>query len=205
MLFPISFGSSSIAWVVVPIGTLLLFTLIFIAALLRPGTQPAAVGRAIFNHVMQALGVGLMSISGIPACYAVIERLMMNQERFTTEIYVALLVLFAAGGLLFLWHEDNGELHSPSQSVVSAIFLSMYRLIGMLLIIIFGLSIVLTLLFDGAKAAPSWWIMPGLLFLFGLLLTWCVPWPRQVVEVKMERLPETREKVKPVKRKRLLA
>ncbi len=208
MLFPLSFGSSSIVWVVLPLGTLLLFTLIFIAALLRPGTQPAAIGKAIYNHVLQALGVGLMSISGIPACYAVIEQLVMGQERFTTEIYVALLVLFATGGLLFLWHEESSEAVSPSQAVVSAIFLSMYRLIGMCLVVIFGLSMVLTVLFDGNRAVPSWWIMPGLLFLFGVLLSWCVPWPRQTTATEVKPVSPEKPKDRPSRSprsKRLLA
>ncbi len=159
--------------VLLPLVLLPLFALLCIPSLLTAGARPAAVGKAVYCYVLMAVGIVLMSVSGIPALYAVMEKLVTGQDRFTTEVYVSLLLLFAGGGLTFLWHETMGAtVDEASRRVSGTIFWYLWKMVGYVLMLLALLSFFLTMLLARESFAGTWWIMPLLLFLYGTLLSW---------------------------------
>ena len=157
-----------------PVLTVQVFALLFIPSLLGAGARPGAVAKAIYAYMLQAAGIALMTIGGLPAIHAVIERTVMGFERFTPEIYVALLVLFAAGGLTFLWHERMAEGIDPvSRRIPATIFWYSWKLAGFLLMLASALVFFLMMLLARESFAVGGWLMPFLVFIFGMLLSWC--------------------------------
>ena len=89
-------------------------------------------------------------------------------------MYLAFLILFAFGGITFLWHETMAQsIDDASRKVVAAIFWFSFKLMGYLLMLFGVLSLFLTMLLSPVGLAPAWWVTPVLVFLFGLLLSWC--------------------------------
>jgi hypothetical protein len=175
MILPLfSLGMAGIWYAAFLPGLLLpIFALLFIPSMLTPGARPAGIAKAIYCYVLLTFGIVLMTVSGLPAMYAVLEKLLFAQDRFTTEIYVALLLIFAAGGLTFLWHETiAATVDEPSRRVCAALFWFLFKMLGYLLMVIAGLSFFLTMLLVREPFTGAWWIMPLLLFLYGLLLSW---------------------------------
>ncbi len=171
-------GSLGVLYAVLgPIMLVQLFALVFIPALLVPGARPLQVGKAIYCYALQALGILLMSLGGLPAFYSVLEKFVLPQDRFSTEMYIALLIVFTCGGLTFLWHESIAQsIEEPSRRVVAGIFWFIIKLVGFLLMLFSAMSFLLTMLLAPASAG-SWWILPSLLFAYGLLLAWCTRLP----------------------------
>ncbi len=153
--------------------------LLFIPSMLYPGAKPWAVGKAAYCYVLQFVGVFLMSIGGIPAVYGVVQKLIIPQVSFTTQTYLALLLVFAVGGLTFLWHEHMAlTIDDASRKVCASIFLFTIKLIGYFLMMFSALSILLTMLFAGKTLGVVLPVMPLILFFYGLLLSWSTrsPW-----------------------------
>ncbi len=162
----------------VPVIVVQSFALLFIPSLLGAGARPQAVGKAMYSYVLQAAGIALMTLGGIPALHAVLERTLLGFERFTPEIYVALLVLFATGGLTFLWHERMAETIDPvSRRIPATVFWFSFKLAGFLLMLGSALFFFLMMLLARESFSMGGWLMPFLLFLYGLLLSWCTRSP----------------------------
>lgn len=175
-------GLSGIVYAIVaPLLIVQIFALLFIPSLLTAGARPFSVGKAVYCYLLQAIGILLMTLGGLPALYAVIERLATGTERFTAEIYLALLILFAAGGLTFLWHESMGDrIDATSRRVVQTVFWFGFKLAGYVLMLVSALSFFLTMLLMRELFAQTGWIMPTLLFLYGSLLAYCTRMPPRI-------------------------
>lgn len=179
------------------------FLLLFIASLLAPGAKPAGVGKAVYCYSMQAFGIFLMSAGGLPALYGVTEKLALGIETYSTETYLALLLLFAAGGLLFLWHEQLAEkIDDASGAVCAVLFWFTFKAVGLVLALFSGLSLLLTMLL--VRPLPAeWWVEPLILLFYGLLLSWCTRMPREEIQgFKSSPMMTVTRSVMPVKKKK---
>src|SRR3989344_625459 len=84
-----------------PIGILMLITVLFVPSLAHSaGVKPMALGKAVYSYLLQATGILLMTLGGLPALYSVVAR-----TQYEASAYLGLLVLFACGGFTFLWHD----------------------------------------------------------------------------------------------------
>ncbi|TSC57630.1 MAG: hypothetical protein Greene041619_1058 [Candidatus Peregrinibacteria bacterium Greene0416_19] len=153
----------------IPVAVLQVFALIFLPSLLAPGSKPAETGRAIYCYLMQTLGILLMSASGMPTVYAV-----LTGTQLSGNVYLALLMVFLAGGLTFLLHEHKALLVEPaSRTVPHAIYWYTWKSIGYVVAVSAALSLLLTMLLLSPDLPFQWWVLPSILLLYGLLLSWC--------------------------------
>lgn len=169
-------------YVLGPLAVVLVFVLLMIPSLLTPGARPSGIGKAIYCYLMQAIGVFLMSVGGLPAVLGVVQKMILPGERYTTETYLALLLIFACGGLTFLWHEQAAEELDDASSRVSAIvFWYLFKTIGFLMTLGAGLSLILVMLLGERPLDPEWWMLSSVFFLYGLLLCWCTKNPEDEI------------------------
>ncbi|PIQ75974.1 hypothetical protein COU78_03365 [Candidatus Peregrinibacteria bacterium CG10_big_fil_rev_8_21_14_0_10_49_24] len=152
----------------VPLMTALTLAVVFIASMLHPGAKPYGVGSAVFHYVMQGLGILLMTTGALPTITSVLAGVEL-----TGATYFTLLLVFAAGGVLFLWHDNTVRtVDSASRAVPGAIFLYTIKIIGYLIIILWSLSVI-TIVVGGTAAEAGWWIMPLVMIVYGSLLSLC--------------------------------
>lgn len=159
------FGSVGVVYgLLVPIVLVILFSFFLIASLISNNANPSRVAQAIFCFVMMGVGILLMTIAALPTVTSVLAG-----TSYASATYVGLLIVFATGGCIFLWHDHwVHSLDASSRLVPSLIFIYTVRVIGSLTGLLAGLSIVLTLVLGGAE--EGWWIMPVALALYGFVL-----------------------------------
>ncbi len=149
-----------------PLFILLSVTLIYIASLNHPGAKPKQVGEAVYCYLLHAISVLLMTIGALPTVYSVFAA-----TQYTGRTYVALLLVFACGGLLFLLQDQAARnLESASKAVVESVYMLTLKIIGNVLTLLSALSILLSVIM--VDFAPSWWVTPFVLLLYGMLLSW---------------------------------
>tara|TARA_Y100000310_G_C20401189_1_gene677457 strand:+ start:128 stop:775 length:648 start_codon:yes stop_codon:yes gene_type:complete len=153
---------------VVPLFLLQSLALIYIPSMMKSGADPYKVGEAIFCHLMQALGILLMTTGALPTVISVFA-----DVELAGTTYFTLLVIFAAGGILFLWHDNIvREIDIASRAVPDAIFRCMFKIIGFVIVLLWTISL-FTDLMNGVPSEGGWWIMPSVMITYGLLLSWC--------------------------------
>ncbi len=171
--------SSVLTGAVLPLSVAALILLLFIPSMLSTGAKAAGVGKAIYCYGMQGFGIFLMSAGGLPAIFGVTQKLFVGTESYTTETYLALLMLFATGGLLFLWHEQAAEkIDTASSAVPAVLFWYTFKAVGLVISVFAALSTLLTMLLL-RPLPPEWWVQPVVLFVYGLLLSWCTRSPAE--------------------------
>jgi hypothetical protein len=152
---------------VLPLMTIFFLAVLFLASMSVPGAKPRHVGEAIYCYLMHAVSVLLMTIGALPTVFSVFAGIA-----FTGRTYIALLLVFACGGLLFLVQDQAVRgLDSASKSVTEAIYMTAIKIIGNLIALLSGLSIFLSIVL--ASFQPGWWVTPFVLLLYGMLLSWC--------------------------------
>ena len=157
---------------VVPLCTLFFITILFLASMTVAGAKPKEIGKAIYTYVMHGTSILLMTIGALPTVFSVFAGVS-----YTGRTYIALLLVFAAGGLLFLMQDQEvRSLDNASKSIPEAIYMTTLKIIGNLLAVLSGLSIVLNIIL--ASFQTGWWVTPFVLLLYGLLLSWCTRGPR---------------------------
>src|SRR5690606_17325184 len=77
-----------------------ILALLLLARTIADTKNPDEAGKAVFGYTMLTVGVALMSISSVPTLIAV-----FGDAGFTVEVYFGLVLIFAVGGLLYLWHD----------------------------------------------------------------------------------------------------
>jgi hypothetical protein len=148
---------------------ILLFVLFLIPSLLPTGVRPEATVKALLCVVMQGVGVGLMSISGLPALIAVFSGIVLPHQS-----YLALLLIFAIGGLLFLWYESKlVSLDATSKALPVLLFFVTLKFVGMSTLFLSALILVTTLLTTPAPSIALW-VSQIVFILYGLFLLWSV-------------------------------
>lgn len=152
---------------VVPLVTLFFLVILFLASLSVPGAKPKSVGEAIYCFTMHAVSVLLMTIGALPTVFSVFAGVA-----YTGRTYIALLLVFAFGGLLFLIQDQAvRSLDSASKSVVEAVYMTTLKIIGNLVALLSGISLFLSIVL--ASFSSGWWVTPFVTLLYGLLLSWC--------------------------------
>jgi hypothetical protein len=172
LTFTALFGQTGlILGVILPLTVAQLLTLALVPSLLvlRSSQDARGVLTAVYCYCCMGLGVALMTLSGIPAGYAV-----LSGKIFTSVTYFALLIVFTLGGVLFLWHEQYAHRIAPAiRAIPQAVFFFTIKILGLLVSIFAGLSILLTLLLAAAPLAGAWWAMPAVFLVYGLFLCFC--------------------------------
>lgn len=150
-----------------PLVILALFTLLALPAIFRPSVRAEAIGYAAYCYLAQMLGILLMTAGALPALYAVFA-----QQPLAEVTYLGLLIVFAAGGGLFLWHDARLRSVDPaSRAIPAALFLMTWKFVGLLTTVFAGLSFVLRLML-AAERTPDWWVMHLVMLLYGLVISW---------------------------------
>lgn len=152
---------------VVPLLTIFFLAVLFLASMSVPGAKPKGVGEAVYCYLMHAVSVLLMTIGALPTVFSVFAGVA-----YTGRTYIALLLVFACGGLLFLV-QDNAVrgLDAASKAVSEAVYMTTLKVIGNMLALLSALSIFLSIVL--ASFTAGWWVTPFVLLLYGLLLSWC--------------------------------
>lgn len=152
---------------VVPLLTLFFLTVLFMASLQVPGAKPKQVSEAMYSYIMHAVSVLLMTIGALPTVFSVFASVA-----YTGRTYIALLLVFACGGLLFLMQDQEvRKLDSASKAVIEAVYMTTLKVIGNLMALLSAISIFLSIVLASTQA--GWWVTPFVLLLYGLLLSWC--------------------------------
>ncbi|MBI3331769.1 hypothetical protein HYZ99_02305 [Candidatus Peregrinibacteria bacterium] len=153
-----------------PLVILHIITLLFIpSVVLGGGGKVMSVGKAIYCYLLQAVGILLMTLGGLPAIYGVLAR-----QPYESTTYLALLIVFASGGLTFLWHDHMARgIEGGARAVPHAIYLFTFKVMGYIMTLLSAMSLLLTLLLGTQAPTVDWWVMPTILLLYGLLLSWC--------------------------------
>lgn len=179
-----------------PVIILVLFTLVCLPAVFRPSSRAEAIGKAAYCYLAQMLGVLLMTAGGLPALYAV-----CTGNPLTEITYVGLLMIFAIGGLIFLWHD--AVLHTidaPSRAIPGTIFFITWKFIGLLVTAFAALSFVLKLILADTRE-PNWWTVQLIMLAYGLTVSWFVLYPPSKAAAPAPKASPTPKK-KPAKKKK---
>lgn len=169
--------------VLLPLALLHVLALLIIPSILA-GAKVGGALKAIYCYLLQAVGISLMTAGALPAVYGVMEKFAIGAERFSAEMYLALLILFAAGGLTFLWHERMADqVDDGSRKVPALLFWYAFKLLGYFLILGSAISFLLTMLLSNGGLPSTWWISPIVILLYGLLLSWCTRSPSKQTEI----------------------
>ena len=112
--------------VLVPLVLVQLFALLFIPSMLAAPAKARAVGDAIHCYCIQSFGIMLMTAGSLPTVYSVLAGIS-----YTGGTYFGLLLIFAAGGGLFLWQDQRASSLDPAaRAVPGSIFLLTFRILG---------------------------------------------------------------------------
>ena len=134
----------------------------------QSGARPAGTGKALYCYLQQSFGILLMALSGLPSIESI-----LNGKPFAANTYMALLILFTVGGLIFLWHDFAvRSVQEPSRAVPYVIYFYTFRFLGFVLAILAFLSLLLSMLLGPRPLPVDFWVSPVVLFLFGTVLTW---------------------------------
>lgn|SRR3989338_8341028 len=179
------FGAVGIFYgLILPFMLLQIITLLFIPSIvLGGGGKVFSVGKAIYCYLLQSVGILLMTLGGLPAIYGVLAR-----QSYDSTTYLALLIVFAVGGFTFLWHDHLARtVDGTARAVPHAIYLFTFKMLGYLMSMLSGISLLLTILLGSQNPTAEWWVMPTILLFFGLLLTWCTRFEDSISGVSAQR------------------
>lgn len=159
---PSLFQSSLIIYV--PLGVFLAFGILMTAGLQATGAKPEGVAKAIACTILKTLGLILISISMVQITYG-----LLNQTLVISQTFFALILLFVMGVGIMV-HESRlaGSIDKASASVPHLVFCHSCRVIGCLIAILSGLSLLMTFLLTGALSNIE---MPFTLLILGSLLS----------------------------------
>jgi hypothetical protein len=153
--------------VFLPLGVFALFTIFTLPAAFRQTASADAVCFAAYCYLGQMLGVLLMTAGGLPALYAVFA-----MQPLSEMTYLGLLLVFAIGGLLFLWNDNHLRTIDPAaRTVPGSVFFATWKFIGLLVTVFASLSFVLKLMLV-VQLDPRWWVPHMIMLLYGLILSW---------------------------------
>lgn len=146
-----------------------ILSLVFIASLHLNGAKPRAVAIASFSCLMKLLGISLMSIGAVPTFYSVLAPVDYSGQK-----YFSYLMLFALGGIIFLWFDSIAEkINSASKAIPMLIYLYTLKITGLIISFSSLIALVVNIIMPDSKADSAFWTMPLALFLYGALLSWC--------------------------------
>ena len=122
---------------------------------------------AIFGHCMLVVGVILMSITAIPTLMAVVSPIA-----FEPHEYLGLLLIFAAGGIVYLWVDQHlRTLNAAVLKMPSVVYKMTIKFIGSVSLLYSAISLSLAIAFQATHAA-GWWSLSFVSFFYGGILCW---------------------------------
>jgi len=155
--------------VLLPLVLIQFLALLFIPTLLNHKGDAIEAGKAIYCIILQGLGLILLTTGSIPTVYSVLSGNLLQDRQ-----YLALILIFAVGGFLFLWHDYLLLSVDKSVRVIpQTILFFAVRLVGIAAIVFSVLSLVLSALLQQGPLEPTWWIIHTIVFIYGTLLWWC--------------------------------
>lgn len=150
-----------------PVLILVMFIFLGLPAVFRPSVRAESITFAAYCYLAQMLGILLMTAGGLPALHAVFAA-----EPLAEVTYLGLLLVFATGGALFLWHDARLRAVDPaSRAIPAALFFITWKFMGLIVTVFAGLSLLLRLML-AAERAEGWWVMHLIMLLYGLVLCW---------------------------------
>jgi len=153
--------------IVLPVVSLVLFFLLCVPAFLRSSARPMDIARAAFHCLAQSVGIVFMIAGSLPALQVVISNQALNATS-----YMGLLIVFAIGGLLFLWNDVQlKHMSVASKEIPETLYFYAWKFIGLIVVLFSGISIALTLLFSPMTFQTGQWMMHVILFFYGLLIS----------------------------------
>ena len=161
-MLPGFFQSSLLLYV--PLGVLLAFALLMIASVHVSGSKPEAIAKAISSTMMKTLGLLLLAMSSVQLVYGLIAMQIPAIES------VFGLILLLAIGMTMMIHESRvlKTVDSASKSVTNAIFVHACKIIGALIAIVSGISLLMTFILGREFVG---WEMSATLLLLGCILS----------------------------------
>jgi len=142
-----------------------LLVFLFLAPSLERSSNAKTMAQAIFSFFMLAIGITMMSLSAIPTLIAT-----LGQGGFPMEIYLGLVLIFSAGGLICLWHEYRlRNMDASIKRIPQLIFQYTIATVGQLSLVLAVLYLALALTLQNTTT-EGWWSMPLSLFIYGLFL-----------------------------------
>lgn len=153
--------------VLLPVASLVLFFLLCVPAFLRSPARPMDIALAAFHCLAQSVGIVFMIAGSLPALQVVISNQALNATS-----YMGLLVVFAVGGILFLWNDVQlKHMSVASKEIPETLYFYAWKFIGLVIVLFSGISIALTLLFSPAAFQNGSWMTHVILFFYGLLIS----------------------------------
>ncbi len=159
----------------IAIGATGLLALLLLPSLMIAGAKPTETTKALYRYMLQGIGAILMTLSGLPALYGVITNRALPHNG-----YLALLVIFIFGGLIYLWNESHVEkVDDTSRLVPSLVFRYAFKFIAFFSMIAAVASVLSTVLFSSWPYPDFWWSSPVVFFGYGFFLSWCTHLPKR--------------------------
>ena len=144
-------------------GILAMFTLIMIAGLQVTGAKPEAVAKATSCYIMKTFGLVVLGLSAVQVTFALITLQLPDIQSL-----LGLVLLFVIGiGIMVYESGIVSGIDAASKSVPHAIFNYSAKLIGGVIAVISGLSLMMTFILGRSVAG---WEMSASLLLLGCIL-----------------------------------
>ena len=100
------------------------------------GAKLTDASRTLVAYLMKGIGIVLMTVGAVPTILAVMT------TGFSAAMYLGLLLVFAAGGLLFLWFDhQTREMKSAQTSHAASLYAGLLSLAGCA-IVLYALSLI---------------------------------------------------------------
>jgi len=165
-LFEISEIVKSVFGLVFAVIVLQLIVFLLLVKPMSESKSPTKFGKAIFSYVMMTIGVILMSLSAIPTTISV-----LSSTAFNPEVYLSLLLVFAMGGLMFLWNDYRlREIDEKTKAIPGVMYFFVMKAIGQLSLVLAVLYLTLTIVL-GDIGTPGWWSIPLTIALYGIVMS----------------------------------
>lgn len=153
--------------ILLPLASLVLFFLLCVPAFLKSTARPMDIARAAFHCLAQSVGIVFMIAGSLPALQVV-----LSKQPVDTVIYLGLLIVFAVGGLLFLWSDVQLKHMSVSaKEIPETLYFYTWKFIGMIVVLFSGTSLALNLLFAPGDFVRGSWMMHTIMFFYGMMIT----------------------------------
>lgn len=167
-----SLGAASFYILVLPVLVMQFLMLAFLPSLVSDRKSVKEIGKAVYCCLLQTIGLVLMSVTGIAALYGAAGGIMLS-----ANIYLAMLLIFTFGGLIFLWHDTVLQsVPAEAKDGTLTVYLYTWKLMGFGCVLFGAVWLVLIMLLSNGPLEVLWWLMPTILLVYGLLVSWCTRW-----------------------------
>ncbi len=177
-----------------PVLLVLAVAFLLLPKLLESSSKPHLTARAYFCHLMEVIGVFLMSLSAMQTMVNVLDTFFLTGQSYSAQQYLSMLIMFSTGGFLFLWCDQQiQEIDEDARRVPDLIYLFFMKAVGHLSLVFAALALAWTVAL-GIENFAGWWVVPFVLLVFGSVLSWLtasedykIPVLSDIIHMKPER------------------